>query len=57
MQTTTQKTVWEFRSIDDKQVVRAIRCAEPNDLDVQHEYQKVIYRGFDLAEISKAVGK
>jgi len=46
-------TVWEFRSIDGKQVVRVIRRSEPDDMRVQHEYQRVIYRGTDIAEARK----
>lgn len=34
-------TVWDFRSVDGKQKVRVARVAEPNDQQVQHEYQRV----------------
>lgn len=35
-------TVWEFRSVDGSQKKRVVRIAEPNDQQVQHEYQRVI---------------
>ena len=37
--------VWEFRSVDGKQVVRGIRPAYPDDFQFQHEYQRIVYRG------------
>jgi hypothetical protein len=40
-------TVWEFRSVDGKQVVRVVRKAEPDDMRYQHEYQRIVYRGTD----------
>lgn len=47
-------TVWEFRSIDGKQVVRRIRQAHPDDLFYQHNFQKVIWRGENYQEAVKA---
>jgi hypothetical protein len=41
------KTVWEFRSIDGKQV----------DLKFQHEYQRVLYRGGDPTLIAQALAQ
>jgi hypothetical protein len=38
-------TVWEFRSVDGKQVVRSQRPAHPDDHKYEHEYQRIIYRG------------
>ena len=38
-------TVWEFRSVDGKQLVVSVRSCEPDDMSVQHEYQRVLYRG------------
>lgn len=38
-------TVWEFRSIDGKQVVLKILPARPDDRNYEHEYQRIIYRG------------
>ena len=38
-------TVWEFVSVDGKQVVRAIRPCWPDDFKFQHEYQRIVYRG------------
>jgi hypothetical protein len=38
-------TVWEFRSVDGKQVVRAVRPLWPDDLKFVHEYQTIIFRG------------
>jgi hypothetical protein len=37
--------VWEFRSVDGKQVVRSIRSAYPDDQSFAHEYQRIVYRG------------
>jgi hypothetical protein len=42
-------TVWEFRSVDGKQVVRSLRRSEPMDQKYQHEYQRIVYRGDDYA--------
>ena len=50
------KTVWEFRSVDGKQVVRVVRPARGDDLRCQHEYQRVIYRGEDPEKIKNALG-
>lgn len=38
-------TVWEFRSVDGKQVVQSVRAREPGDEKYQHEYQRIIYTG------------
>lgn len=46
-------TVWQFRSVDGKQVVRVLRRSEPGDMRYQHEYQRIVYRGDDLAEARK----
>ena len=46
--------VWEFRSIDRKQVVRSIRRSEPMDDKYQHEYQRIVYRGDDYAAAKAA---
>lgn len=51
------KTVWEFRSIDGKQVVRVVRPCWPDDLKFQHEYQKVLYRGGDPKLIAQALAQ
>ena len=51
------QTVWEFRSIDGTQVVRALRHAHPDDLRYAHEYQRIIYRGSDPQEIARARAK
>lgn len=40
-------TVWEFRSVDGKQVVRSIRRSEPQEDRYQHDFQRIIYRGFN----------
>lgn len=42
-------TVWEFRSVDGRQVVRVIRRSEPMETGTQHEYQRILYRGTDRA--------
>lgn len=44
-------TVWEFRSVDGKQVVRSLRRSEPLDEKYQHEYQRILYRGDDNEKI------
>jgi hypothetical protein len=51
------RTVWGFRSIDGKQVVRVVRPCWPDDLKFQHEYQRVLYRGSDLTLIAKALAQ
>jgi hypothetical protein len=38
-------TVWEFRSVDGKQVTRSIRPCYPDDTKFQHEYQRIVFRG------------
>ena len=38
-------TVWEFRSVDGKQVVLKIYPARGSDKASQHEYQRVVYTG------------
>lgn len=38
-------TVWEFRSVDGKQVVVKVYPARPDDYRYQHEYQRIIYTG------------
>ena len=40
-------TVWEFRSVDGKQIVRAIRPTEPQEDRYQHDFQRILYRGND----------
>ncbi len=35
-------TIWQFRSVDGKQVVRCARQSEP--FEPQHEYQRVLDR-------------
>lgn len=51
------RAVWEFRSIDGKQIVRVVRPAHPDDLRYQHEYQRVIYRGDDAQKIKDALAQ
>ena len=51
------KTVWEFRSVDGKQVVRVVRPARADDMKTQHEYQRVIYRGDDVEKIKNALSQ
>lgn len=46
-------TVWEFKSIDGKQVVRVIRRSEPMETCFQHEFQRILYRGTDRDEALK----
>lgn len=50
--TTTMEmwTVWQFRSVDGKQVARVIRRSEPMEQRFQHEYQKIVYRGTDYQQ-------
>ena len=43
-------TVWEFRSVDGKQVVRVLRRSEPMEQRFQHEYQRIVYRGTDYEQ-------
>lgn len=50
------KTVWEFRSVDGRQVVRVVRDARADDMQMQHEYQRVVYRGDDPEKIKNALG-
>lgn len=38
-------TLWEFRSVDGRQVVQSLRSAEPDDRKFEHEYQRIVYRG------------
>lgn len=38
-------TIWEFRSVDGRQVVISVRWSEPDDMKYQHEYQKILWRG------------
>lgn len=38
--------VWEFRSVDEKQVVTSIHPAYPDDYKFEHEYQRIIFRGY-----------
>ena len=40
-------TVWEFKSVDGKQVVRKIKYSEPMEMNFQHEFQRIVYRGDD----------
>lgn len=42
---TTCFTVWEFRNSAGDSPTIAVRAAEPNDLQCQHYYQRVIWRG------------
>ena len=37
--------VWEFRSVDGKQVVTSVRPAVVDDRRYEHEYQRIVYRG------------
>jgi hypothetical protein len=37
--------VWEFRSVDGKQVVQSVRTAYADDYQFQSDYQRIIYRG------------
>ena len=53
----TVKTVWEFRSVDGKQVVRVVRPARADDMRTQHEYQRVVYRGDDAEKIKNALAQ
>ena len=47
-------TVWEFRSIDGKQVVRSLRRSEPMEDRFTHEFQRILYRGTDYAAAKAA---
>jgi len=38
-------TVWEFRTVDGRQVEIRERPAYPDDARWQHEYQRILYRG------------
>jgi hypothetical protein len=38
-------TIWRFRNVAGDDVREVVRCAEPDDLSVQHEYQQVLWRG------------
>ena len=38
-------TVWEFRSVDERQITRSIRRSEMGEDRYQHHYQRIIYRG------------
>ena len=38
-------TIWRFKSVDGKQAVTSVRHSEPNDLEVQHGFQRVLWRG------------
>ena len=40
-------TVWQFKSIDGRQVARKIQPARPDDYAYQHEFQIILYRGDD----------
>lgn len=42
----TLYTVWQFRSPSNPEIVTVVRVSEPNDLQVQHEYQTVLWRGY-----------
>ncbi len=48
-------TVWEFRSVDGRQVVRALRISEPMDQKYEHYYQRIVYRGDDIREARKFI--
>lgn len=55
-------SVWEFRSVDGKQVVRSVRVAYPDDGKYQHEYQRIVWRGeaesrADAENLSQMNGK
>jgi len=34
-----------FKGLDGKEV-KSVRVSEPNDMQVQHEYQRVLWRGY-----------
>ena len=38
-------TVWEFRSVDGRQIEIRERPAYPDDVRWTHEYQRILYRG------------
>lgn len=38
-------TIWEFRSVDGKQVVQKAHPQYPDDYSFEHEYQKIVFRG------------
>lgn len=38
--------VWEVKSVDGKQKTTVIHPAHPDDYKFEHEYQRIIYRGF-----------
>lgn len=40
-------TVWEFKSIDGKQVVRCIRQSSHGEDNYQNDYNKILYCGPD----------
>lgn len=46
-------TVWEFRSVDGKQVRRVMHTAKPDDHRYEHCFQRIVYRGTDY-EAAKA---
>lgn len=47
-------TVWEFRSVDGKQVVEAVRPAHIDDDKYQHEYQRILYTGPESGYFKKS---
>ena len=47
-------TVWEFRSVDERQIVRSIRRSETGEDRYQHHYQRIIYRGSDYQKAKAA---
>lgn len=42
---TSPFTVWYFKSVSGKETATVVRRSEPDDLQYQHEYQKVLWRG------------
>lgn len=48
-------TVWEFRSVDGKQVKRVLRTAKVDDRQYEHHFQRIIYRGADYEEAKAAL--
>lgn len=48
-------TVWEFRSVDGKQVKRVMSTAQPDDFRFEHYFQRIVYRGTDYGAAKAAL--
>lgn len=46
-------TVWEFKSVDGKQIVRRIRRSHPDDRYYDHYFQRIIWQGESFQEAEK----